>query len=254
MDIEKNNIILPDEKTKVCRKCNKSKCITHFYKDKQKKGGLYSYCKVCCKEKYKDNIEYFQKYHLEYYKNNTEKEIEKAKKYYWENKEEIYKKRKGYRKKYAIENPKKVKKWTKVWRTKNPNYYSNYNKKRRKEDKDFKILGNLRCRLYKALNGLSKSDTTKQLLGCTIKEFKKYIESQFEDGMSWDNNTNDGWHIDHVIPLSLFDLKCEYQQSVAFHWSNCQPMWGSENQSKNNKIPNLGIEIDNEWLQNRGIR
>jgi hypothetical protein len=38
-----------------------------------------------------------------------------------------------------------------------------------------------------------------ELLGCSIDEFKKYIESLFEDGMTWQNYP--AWHIDHIIPV-----------------------------------------------------
>ena len=44
------------------------------------------------------------------------------------------------------------------------------------------------------------------------------------------------WHIDHVIPLSKFDLNDEEQQLVAFNWRNTMPLSVKENLSKNNKI------------------
>jgi hypothetical protein len=44
------------------------------------------------------------------------------------------------------------------------------------------------------------------------------------------------WHIDHVIPLSKFDLNIEEQQLIAFNWRNTMPLSCSENLSKNNKI------------------
>lgn len=101
------------------------------------------------------------------------------------------------------------------------------------------------------LNGRTKTDTTKNILGCSIKKFKQHIEDQFTDGMTWDNWTHDGWHLDHIIPCANFDLECGYQQAVCFHWSNYQPLWGSENMSKNANIPDLGIKIDKEWINQR---
>jgi hypothetical protein len=36
-------------------------------------------------------------------------------------------------------------------------------------------------------------------LGCNIEEFKKHIEAQFVENMTWDNHGE--WHIDKLIPL-----------------------------------------------------
>ena len=35
------------------------------------------------------------------------------------------------------------------------------------------------------------------LIGCSIEEFQKHIESQFVDGMTWENR-NKVWHIDYI--------------------------------------------------------
>ena len=64
-------------------------------------------------------------------------------------------------------------------------------------------------------------------IGCTKEEFKAHIESQFVEGMSWDNWTVDGWHLDHIIPLS---------KGGTNHYTNLQPLWAKDNLSKSNKI------------------
>jgi len=71
------------------------------------------------------------------------------------------------------------------------------------------------------------------LLGCTIKEFKQHIESQFSEGMSWDNHGE--WHIDHIKPISSFDLTQEAEQKKAFHYLNVQPLWAIDNMRKGSK-------------------
>ena len=38
-----------------------------------------------------------------------------------------------------------------------------------------------------------------EYLGCNIETFKKHLEQQFTEGMSWENYGE--WHIDHKIPL-----------------------------------------------------
>ena len=46
-------------------------------------------------------------------------------------------------------------------------------------------------------------------------------------GMSWQNRAL--WHIDHKIPLTAFDLLDEAQRRLAFHFTNCQPLWAADN-------------------------
>ena len=86
------------------------------------------------------------------------------------------------------------------------------------------------------------SASTLELLGCSIEEFKSHLESQFKDGMSWDNRGYYGWHIDHIIPCASFDLSNPAHQRACFNWRNLQPMWRLENQTKSNETP-VGISI-----------
>ena len=47
---------------------------------------------------------------------------------------------------------------------------------------------------------------TVELLGCSLDELKTYLESKFQPGMTWDNYSRNGWTIDHILPLSSFNL------------------------------------------------
>lgn len=97
-----------------------------------------------------------------------------------------------------------------------------------------KIRIRLRQRLYHAIKGDYKTGSAVQDLGCSICYFKKYIESKFTTGMSWDNYGM--WHIDHIIPLSHFDLTDREQFLRACHYTNLQPLWAGDNLSKSNKF------------------
>jgi hypothetical protein len=98
-----------------------------------------------------------------------------------------------------------------------------------------KIERSLRCRCRQALQGKYKSATTQKLLGTSFEEARKYLESQWQDGMSWDNYGLHGWHIDHIVPLSSFDLTIVEEQIKAFHYTNLQPLWAKDNLRKGNK-------------------
>ena len=58
--------------------------------------------------------------------------------------------------------------------------------------------------------------------------------------MTWENHGRYGWHIDHIMPCSSFDLTDPEQQKKCFHYTNLQPLWAHENMSKGAKIPNMG--------------
>jgi 5-methylcytosine-specific restriction endonuclease McrA len=60
------------------------------------------------------------------------------------------------------------------------------------------------------------------------------MSKQFKEGMTWENRRE--WHIDHIIPVSSFDLSDAEQAKKAFHWSNCQPLWAKENLLKGSKL------------------
>jgi hypothetical protein len=96
------------------------------------------------------------------------------------------------------------------------------------------LAKNLRRRLTRALQENWKTGSAVSDLGCSIKEFKLYLESQFLPGMSWDNYGE--WHIDHVIPISLFDLSDETQTKEACNYLNLQPLWASDNIKKSNNV------------------
>lgn len=72
-------------------------------------------------------------------------------------------------------------------------------------------------------------------LGCSIEDFKKHLESLWQPGMSWCNYGLRGWHIDHVIPISSFDLVIKQEQLKACHYTNLQPLWAKDNLSKGDR-------------------
>lgn len=167
--------------------------------------------------------------------------------YYLKNRDRLLKMRQEWR----LKNPEYLKKYEKERYAKNPEFHKKrhqeYSKNNREKvnkyirdkysnDLQFKFKCVLRSRLLIALKGKQKSDRTLKLIGCTIPVLKIHIENQFEKGMTWDNWEYYGWHIDHIIPISLFDLTNKEEVLKACHYTNLHPMWQLENQSKSNKI------------------
>lgn len=110
-------------------------------------------------------------------------------------------------------------------------------RKRRAENISFKVAANLRTRLYCAVRSKQKKGSAVRDLGCSVEDFLRYMENQFEEGMTWENWTHDTWHIDHVIPLTAFDLTDPDDVKQACHFTNLRPMWARDNVAKSNKIP-----------------
>ena len=131
-------------------------------------------------------------------------------------------------KRYRIE-------YGKRYRVKNRERINMYYRKRKENDTQYKLKTLLRDRLNKALSGRYRAGSAVRDLGCTIDEFKIYIENKFKDGMTWKNHGIFGWHIDHRLALANFDLTNREQFLEACHYTNLQPMWYMENIKKSNK-------------------
>lgn len=146
---------------------------------------------------------------------------EKARLYRANSKSNIQK----YMKKYRADNKSKLSaqswKWAKNKITSCPKY---------------KLAVRIRQRLGKAITSCAKKGSAVADLGCSIPELKSYLESKFQPGMSWDNWSRTGWHIDHIIPLSSFDLENREEFLKAVHYTNLQPLWAVDNLRKGAKV------------------
>lgn len=93
---------------------------------------------------------------------------------------------------------------------------------------------NLYVRGALARKGERRAECTLYLLGCDIAQFKQHIEAQWRCGMSWENwgKGFGRWQLDHVRPVSSFDLASPDAQKACFHFSNYQPLWFEENMEK----------------------
>lgn len=186
--------------------------------DKKAKRKLY-------KEAHKEEIKLSKKLYRESHK---EQEKARAKKYNEEHKEEIKKRKREYRARKILADP------------------------------NFRIEENLRSRIRLAVYSQKarKLDRTIKLLGCDYEQLKRHLESQFRDGMNWENYGK-VWQVDHIVPCAAFDLTKEEQQKECFNYKNLQPLLVEENQSKNDFLPSgkrgrairyaPTFEVSTEW-------
>lgn len=113
-----------------------------------------------------------------------------------------------------------------------------YRRNARKTDVQFMLKDRLRATANRAFRRqwIKKPARTEALLGCTISEAKAHIESQFAQGMSWENRKS--FVIDHHIPIAAFDLTDAEEVGLAFGWRNLKPLTQKENASKSATVPN----------------
>lgn len=235
------------DKIKKCSKCSEEKNIELFYPGR-------SECKDCSKAKRKES-----------YKANPEIQKERSRKRRLEKKDEINE----YLKEWRIKNKDKQEKYNKerwiykkdeciernkkYWEenkerltVRNKEYYEenkskiinknvDYERNRTKEDELYKLTKQYRTRTKMAFKQkeFEKPTKTTDLIGCSPEEFKKYLESKFTEGMTWENRGLKGWHLDHIIPLSSAKTKEELEKLC--HHTNIQPLWWQDNLKKGSK-------------------
>ena len=123
------------------------------------------------------------------------------------------------KKEYQTNNKDKISLYNKHYFQHNKNKIYESRKNRRKTDVNFRLICNTRRRIHHALNGKSKSISTKEILGIDIETYIKRIEWQMTPDMTWNNI-----QIDHVKPICLFDVTKDEELKEAFNWKNTQPL------------------------------
>ena len=216
---------------KICSKCGDEKPVGEFYIRKDSKDGYRSDCIEC---------------HL------------KQKKIYSKNNSQH---KRDYMKQYRIDNPDIVKVWiennyeqylwnSKKWKIENPDkakkHKKNNRKKRLENDPQYRLKNNIRRLILLSFSnkGYSKKSRTNQILGIDYDGFMKHIESQFTEGMTWDNRGE--WELDHKIPISLGNTEEEIIRLN--HYSNFRPLWRKDNIFKSNHILDEHKHLVKEYI------
>lgn len=209
---------------KKCTTCNKNRKLTNYGICSKTISRLRAECNFCRSKKRKDHYQknkvkvlkqtkIYKENHKEFY-NQYQREYQKTSKF------------KKYLKKYTKKNKERIKKYQREW-----------NKKQRAENPLFKLAHILRIRLSRALKSKkwSKNSQLITYLGCSLEELKQHLESKFQSGMTWENHGYYGWHVDHIIPIDSA-IDAEHMHKLC-HYTNLQPLWRFDNQSKGDKCP-----------------
>lgn len=205
---------------KICKKCQIEKDDNEFYTSNK----TCKKCKIEYQKKLSEgNRESIKEYKKEYACKNANKISEKSKKYYIDNSEKIKERMSNY---YSLNKEEKLqyqKEYATINKKKISDYKRQYQNEKRKADPIFKLKHIISRMIRGSLKakGFLKNNRSTEILGCSIINFKKYIEEKFEGNMSWENY-GIVWDIDHIIPLCT----CITKEDIIRlnHYTNLQPL------------------------------
>lgn len=119
-------------------------------------------------------------------------------------------------------------------------------KQRCASDPAFACLRRARFRMKVALNGAKKKalegckDRFRAYFGCNKETLVSHVESQFRDGMTWENR-GQVWELDHIVPLSAGLGNTDLLTRMN-HYRNLQPLTVEENRRKGSSMPKVWPE------------
>jgi len=229
--------------SKTCSLCHIEKELHLFSNDRTKTDGKYSKCKECKAigdKKYRvANLDKIRENSVKYYQENKEEIKEKVKQWCHDNPD----KSKETKALYYQQHREKMDAAKKAWHSDNKDkmkaWANEYMKNRYHIDMNYRIksLMNKRIRDYIRY----KTKPTLEFLGCSMEQFKKWTEYQFDTHMNWEN-MGSYWHFDHVKPCSSFDFSQEADILECYQWTNLRPLEAIENISKGAKVDSIIIE------------
>ena len=219
---------------KRCVRCSKLLKEKDFNASKANSDGLNKTCINCCskaklfRKSYRSTPE-FKKKDKEY---RSRPEVQERKKSYRSTPEF---KKKDKERKSTPEFKKKAAERARLAYHKEGSTVKEYQKNKYKNNPQYRVSINMSSQIRQSLKDGKGGAAWEKLVGYSLKDLMKHLESLFEDGMTWENYGE--WHIDHRKPQSWF--KYDSYDSIIFKecWAieNLQPKWASENISKGNK-------------------
>jgi hypothetical protein len=117
-------------------------------------------------------------------------------------------------------------------------WHRQWHKKQMETNPNYRINKSMSSGIRISLCGNKHGRHWEDLVGYTLEDLKRHLESLFDNKMRWQNYGKNGWNIDHVIPKSLFKYNSYDDDEFKQCWALCnlQPLWEKDNLLKSNKI------------------
>lgn len=234
-----------DQKCKICISCGENKSLSEYTvsSSKRKDGTspLKSNCNECCAKRS------LQSYHRNKNKKGIEDQVYRTKEEKDERRREYD--REVYRKEQLAKgiivppyDPNKPK-MTEEERKESIRKSQNKRNKKRKKNPSKRLHDRISASVRNSLKNGKEGKSWRTLVGYSLEDLQKHIESQFNNGMSWER-----FHeieIDHIIPVESFNITSPEDEHFkkCWHLSNLQPLWTSDNVKKSDWIIYNGERI-----------
>lgn len=241
--------------TKRCTVCGLEKPLSEFYKDKRMTSGRTSECKECHKRQannyYYNNWGKVREYQAEYLDTHRNEAKERNKQYI-KNKvkenpnyfKEQYQKYQEHQCQYHAERrqDEEYREYMKEYlneynqKPENIEHRNEYWRNRYRSDIKFRLKQNIGNIMRASLLNGKNNETVEKLLGYSLDDLIDYLESKFQENMSWINYGE--WHIDHKVPIAAFRYNSYEDEAFKKCWSleNLQPLWAKDNLRKKDII------------------
>lgn len=110
-------------------------------------------------------------------------------------------------------------------------------KEKRQNNPRYRLNRSISSGIRRSLKDGKKGKHWEDLVNYSLDDLTKHLESQFKDGMTWENYGFYGWHIDHIKPKSAFDFLTFNDEEFQECWgiNNLQPLWREDNLKKGDK-------------------
>ena len=188
----------------------------------------------------KQKNEYMKQYSID----NKERIAKYMKEYYKSRPDYIYINRREYGKKYYKENSIKLCAVGKQWRKDNPErskeQVNNHRKERWRTDERYRLNSMMASSMNGSLKGNKDGHHWEDLIGYTLDDLIKKLKSTIPDGYTWQDFIEGKLHIDHIIPISVFNYTDYKHTDFKRCWalSNLRLLPARENMMKHNKLFN----------------
>ena len=139
---------------------------------------------------------------------------------------------------WTTDNPEKRKEYMRKYRERNGARINERRRARRNNNPQMRLARNIGTAMRDTLKHHKAGRPWESLVGYTEDDLRRHLEAQFQPGMTWDNYGKDGWHMDHIIPVSVFSYNRPEDIDFQRCWAmdNLQPLWAHKNLSKGAKL------------------
>jgi len=207
-----------------------------------------------------DRIRYMKRYRIEHkekqkeykkrYREKYPEKYRKSLKRWRENNSEYCKE---YQKNKYIENKERYSEISQQWRKNNLERWKKYQnwwqEIQRKTNLKYNLNKKIRHAICQSLRGNKNGWHWEDLVGYTLDGLKKHLNKTMPEGYTWKDYLEGKLHIDHIIPIRVFEFKTPNDKEFKQCWDlyNLRLLTKEQNLLKNDSVNNpilLGLLLE----------